>query len=270
MNEVKETKAETTEIQKREDKTPIMAGNRGLQLSNMEEIWRFANYVSKSGLAPKGFETPEACFIVIEFGMELGLSPMMSLQNIANINGRPCIWGDALPGLVRASGLMESYKETELGTPFNDDYGFEVETRRKGDMLPVKRRFTVGEAKKAGLWGKAGPWSQYPARMLLMRPRSWALRDAYPDVMKGLSTSEELRDMRDVEVEVVPGLMIAEVEHVNTDTGEITMTAKKEEPKAQHTFKDSPTNVPEKEYSLPKQPEADENTPVNMFNGFNE
>jgi hypothetical protein len=55
-------------------------------------------------------------------------------------------------------------------------------------------KFSVADAKKASLWGKSGPWSQYPRRMLQMRARGFALRDAFPDVLKGLVTAEEAFD----------------------------------------------------------------------------
>ena len=50
------------------------------------------------------------------------------------------------------------------------------------------------DAKRAGLWTKAGPWQTYPRRMLQMRARSFALRDAFPDVLKGLISVEEALD----------------------------------------------------------------------------
>jgi hypothetical protein len=61
----------------------------------------------------------------------------------------------------------------------------------------------VAEAKKAGLWGKQGPWTQYPRRMLQMRARGFALRDAFPDVLRGLVTAEEAADYTHVEPEPV-------------------------------------------------------------------
>ena len=71
----------------------------------------------------------------------------------------------------------------------------------------VKRRgldvaetaFAVSDAKRANLWGKAGPWSQYPARMLRFRARSFALRDQFGDALRGLLTTEEASDVVTVE-----------------------------------------------------------------------
>jgi hypothetical protein len=61
----------------------------------------------------------------------------------------------------------------------------------------VVAKFSVEDAKRAGLWGKQGPWSAYPKRMMQMRARGFALRDAFPDVLKGLITAEEAQDYPD-------------------------------------------------------------------------
>ena len=50
------------------------------------------------------------------------------------------------------------------------------------------------DAQKAGLQGKSGPWSQYPKRMRQMRARAFALRDVFPDVLRGMPIAEEVMD----------------------------------------------------------------------------
>jgi hypothetical protein len=56
---------------------------------------------------------------------------------------------------------------------------------------PLARTFSVADAIRAGLWRKPGPWCDYPRRMLQMRARAFALRDAFPDVLGGLYLREE-------------------------------------------------------------------------------
>lgn len=178
----------------------ITVGDTGIRPKTMEELFIFAKAVINSGLAPRDFKTPEAVLVAVQMGMELGLPPMAALQGIAVINGRPAVFGDSMPGIVNSSGLMEEYKDEEVGKAGDDTLGVRVTVKRKGRAEPVVRTFTVAMAKKAGLWGKAGPWTQYPDRMLLMRARSWALRDTFPDVLKGMACVEEARDtpMRNV------------------------------------------------------------------------
>jgi hypothetical protein len=167
----------------------------GIALQTFDDAFRFAQMVSKSEFAPKDFRgKPESCLLAVQHGSEIGLSPMQSLQSIAVINGRPSIWGDAALAVVTASPMCE-YVTEEL------EEGKEGETlvaictaKRRGYPKPTVVRFSVADAKKAGLWGKAGPWSQYPKRMLQLRARGFALRDAFPDVLKGLVTAEEAQD----------------------------------------------------------------------------
>jgi hypothetical protein len=76
------------------------------------------------------------------------------------------------------------------------------EVTRKGEP-PQRRTFSVTDAKRAKLWGRTGPWSDYPDRMLQLRARGFALRDVFPDVLRNLVTREEAEDYRVVEPVVV-------------------------------------------------------------------
>lgn len=155
-----------------------------------------ANWVPKSYLDRNG--QPNQCMVevAIMHGIEVGLTPIAAIQSIAVINGMPTIWGDAMLALVRVSGLLEDISETYEGE--GDDMTAICRAVRRGQVTEVIGRFSVAMAKKAGLWGKQGPWTQYPARMLKLRARSWCLRDGFGDVLRGLYMAEEAMDMIDV------------------------------------------------------------------------
>jgi hypothetical protein len=175
-----------------QEKGKLAVSERGISFSSFEDCFRFAKCVIDSGLAPKGFQTPQAVAVAMQFGAELGLPPMAALQNVAVIQGRPTLWGDAVPGICQH--LVEAYKDEQIGEVGQDSFGVRATVTRKGRAEPVSRTFTIEDAKRAGLWGKAGPWSQYPTRMLLMRARTFAYRDAFPDALRGLYTAEELQE----------------------------------------------------------------------------
>lgn len=170
----------------------INVGSHGVQLTSLAEMYRFAEYVIDSGLAPKGMNKPSSVLIAVQMGLEVGMAPMQALQSIGVINGRPGIFGDAALALCRASGLMEGYRQSERGT--GDELEAVVQVKRSGDEV-LEVRFSVKDAKTAKLWGKEGPWTQYPKRMLMWRARGFALRDAFGDVLRGMRTFEELQDM---------------------------------------------------------------------------
>lgn len=183
-------------------KSPVAVGRSGVQLTTLDDMWRFSTAVSKSGLAPKGIESPEAILIAVQMGMEVGLTPMAALQNIAVINGRPTIWGDAQLAVCRGSGELEEfaewYEENGQKLPrnpieFKDGTAAVCRVKRKGSE-PRETSFSVADAKRANLWGKQGPWTQYPARMLRFRARSFGLRDEFGDALKGIRTAEEVLD----------------------------------------------------------------------------
>lgn len=166
---------------------------RGLALATFDDAYRFASMVAKSDFAPKDFRgKPESCLLAIQAGSEVGLTPMQSLQSIAVINGRPTIWGDAALALVQASPVCEYVREYTEGD--GDSMVAVCEAKRKGYPAPTVVRFSVADARKAGLYGKPGPWQQYPTRMLALRARGFALRNAFADALRGLITAEEAQD----------------------------------------------------------------------------
>jgi hypothetical protein len=154
----------------------------------------FANFIAKSDLVPSAFRNkPADIVIAMQFGMELGLSPLQSLQSVAVVNGKPSIYGDAIPALI-------------IGQPDCDDF---IEDKPQGDdpekwiaRCTIKRRgktptvveFSWADAKRAKLTGKTGPWQEYPKRQMQMRARSFAARDSFPDRLKGIIVYEEAID----------------------------------------------------------------------------
>ena len=93
--------------------------------------------------------------------------------------------------LVRASGLCTAVRETLEGSG-PGDWQAVCTLRRRGEARVIERRFSADDARRARLWGKPGPWSDYPQRMLQMRARAFALRDGFADVLGGLYLREEL------------------------------------------------------------------------------
>jgi hypothetical protein len=165
----------------------------GLALQSFDDAFRFSKMVAASEFAPKDFRgKPESCLLAIQHGSELGLSPMQSLQSIAVVNGRPAVYGDAALALVQSSPACAYVREYVEGE--GDNLTAVCEVQRRGYPQPTVAKFSVADAKKAGLWGKTGPWSQYPSRMLGLRARGFALRNAFADALRGLVTAEEAQD----------------------------------------------------------------------------
>jgi hypothetical protein len=173
-----------------ESQALVVADRQQFDLSprNFEQALTFSDYLADSDLVPKDFKgKPGNCLIAIQWGAELGLKPLQALQNLAIINGRPSLWGDAVIALVRSSPLCEYVIESD------DGHTATCKVKRRGEP-EQSRTFDMSDAKAAGLAGKQGPWTQYPKRMRQMRARAFALRDVFPDVLRGLPVAEEIMD----------------------------------------------------------------------------
>ncbi len=168
---------------------------RGLVPQDLAGLDYLAHVFSVSSMMPRGLERKEDIFVVLAMGSEVGLTPMQSVQNISAINGRPVIWGDAMLGLVEASGLLEDFEEKMSGA--GKDFMCTAIAKRKGRKTPIERSFSIKMAANAGLTDK-GPWKKYAERMCQMRARSWCLRDGFSDVLKGLRTPADTDDVIDV------------------------------------------------------------------------
>lgn len=188
------TEIATTEQQDR--KVQVHPGGKSAAFvpQSLDEMWRISQVMANSGMTPKAYgNDPNRAMVGIMAGAEVGLTPFAALQSIAVIGNNPSLWGDGALAVVMASGLLEDIEETDDGETAT------CRLVRKGRKSEIVRTFSMEDARKAGLAGKSGPWTQYPARMRQMRARAFALRDGFADVLKGLQIAEEVRDFTPIE-----------------------------------------------------------------------
>lgn len=169
-----------------------MSDNQLPQLTpkNLAEAIEFCKRLSETEFVPTNYrKKPGDILACIQFGAEVGIGPMQALQSIAVINGRPSLFGDVMLALVERSGLLAHHREYHEG-----DTAI-CEVQRKGEKDIHKVKFSQADAVKAKLSNKQGPWTDYPARMRMWRARGFALRDKFPDVLRGLISREEAMDI---------------------------------------------------------------------------
>lgn len=179
----------------------IIVTDKGLDYADFIGLWRLSNMILKSKMQPKGMDSAEAIAVAIARGRSLGLDPFQSMESFCIINGRAMLYGNTPLALCRQhpawqeSGFQEYFEikgeRVDHPTVFTDDSVTAVcITQRKGGM-PYESRFSVADAKRAGLWGKEGKlYGTYPQRMLKHRARGYNLQDNFGDALKGISIRE--------------------------------------------------------------------------------
>jgi len=158
--------------------------------TSLGEAMKFGDVLASSGLVPEIYaNNPAGIVAACEQGSHLGFTAMQSLQSICVINGMPALWGDALPALAMGHPKYEYLDET-----FNEsDMVATCKIKRVGAPEQI-RTFSWSDAERAGLTNK-DTYKKYPRRMLQVRARAWAIRDTFPDALKGCQVVEEVRDI---------------------------------------------------------------------------
>ena len=157
------------------------------------EKYEMASVLCKSGLIPSGLNSPEKVFVALQWGHELGLSPMVAVNNVAVINGKPTLSADIMSAVVKRSPEYGGIKWIEMS-----DTKAECEITRilpNGEKEVQRSCFTMDDAVKAGLAGR-DVWKKYPRRMLKHRCLSYGLKDVFPDLLAGLYDPEEMESVQ--------------------------------------------------------------------------
>lgn len=170
-------------------------------------IQRGAKLLAASTLVPEQYRGNLAnCVIALEMAQRLGASPLMVMQNLYLVHGRPAWSSQFLIACVNQCGRFSALQYEWSGTPGQDDWGcraiaVELKTGRqvRGPMI------TLGQAKREGWVNKNGSkWQTLPELMLTYRAATFFARTNAPELTMGLPSREEVEDIPLAEVQ--PGV----------------------------------------------------------------
>ena len=214
------------------------------------EAMELSKTLASSQLIPKAFQQrPGDVFVAMMWSHSLGIPIVQGLQGIAVINGKPSLYGDALLAVCMGSGQMADIEETVTGNA--DNLTATCKVTRRGKPTPVVSTFSMADARAAGLLGKPGPWKQYTSRMLKMRARAFALRDAFPDVLSGIASAEEMQDVEGTATEKATENVAEQVAKMPRRRSKLPVQAPKEGTEAEVVKPAAPAQ----ELPLPPEPE---------------
>lgn len=175
----------------------------GIVLTNVQDVWNTAVFMCNSGMVPDSYKdngkfSPAKVAIALIKGLELGLSPTVSVQRMYVVGNQPTVYGEAVIGLLLESGKLEDFSETFEGEYPNDDFTAVCTMKRKGIATAMTKRYSVADAKRAGLWHKKATWTASDKVMLTYRPRGFCARSLFGDVLMGLNVEGELDEVPEV------------------------------------------------------------------------
>lgn len=188
-----------------QEKSEILKASKGPE--SLEQFKEIAKNVLDSKLAPRGVDTVEKVIVILETGKELGFTPMISLNNIHVIEGRPTLGIHMVAALLKKVGVdyntLEDYAPVVKlieGVEKVVDYRTTIMFYRKGAtgrIIEEKVSFTFKEAVQAGLATKTN-WKSYPKAMTWNRCLVLGARRVAPDAILGMYEMSEIADVFDV------------------------------------------------------------------------
>lgn len=165
-------------------------------------LQRMGNMFAQSDLVPAQFKgNLPNCTIAVDMAMRLGSNPLLVMQNLYVVQGRPAWSSQFLIATFNASGKYSSIRYEFEGQEGADDWGCRaVSTELKTGEKLVGPLINIKLAKANGWFGKSGSkWQTMPEQMLRYRAAAWFIRTIAPEIALGLSTVEEVKDTIELE-----------------------------------------------------------------------
>lgn len=165
---------------------------------------RAAKLLASSSLVPKEYQgNLPNCVIALNMAQRVGADPLMVMQNLVVVHGRPTWSAQFLIATVNTCGRFSALRYEFFGERNTDSWGCRAWAVEKasGEKL-VGTDVTIGMAKKEGWYGKSGSkWQSIPQQMLMYRAGSWWTRVYAPELSMGLHTTDEMRDVYDAGID---------------------------------------------------------------------
>lgn len=160
-----------------------------------DQMARVAGMLAKSSIVPQNYQgKPEDCFLAVEMAARMNTSPLMVMQNLFVVKGKPSWAGQACAALINACGKFKNVKHVYTGTKGTDSRGCYVTAIRVSDGEVVNgTEVTMAMAKAEG-WTTNSKWRNMSEQMLGYRAASFFARMYCPEALLGLQTTEEVLD----------------------------------------------------------------------------
>jgi hypothetical protein len=168
---------------------------------NYAQLQKVAEFLSRSTIIPATYQRkPENCFVALELAQRVGASPMLVMQNMFVIQGRPSWSSQFVTAIANNCGRFTPIRYKWSGTPGQDNWGCTAYmTEIASNEVLEGSEVTLGLSKAEGWYDKKGSkWQTMPKQMLMYRAAAWLVRAYAPELLAGTHTVEESQDMINV------------------------------------------------------------------------
>lgn len=174
------------------------------------QLLRAAQMLSQTSIIPQSYQgKPQDCFVAIEMANRMGVSPMVVMQNMYVVKGKPSWAGQACTMLINSCGKFKDVKHIYTGEKGKSNRGCYVTATRISDGSQVDGvEVTMQMAQSEG-WTSNSKWRNMPELMLAYRASAFFARVYCPEAMMGVQTAEEVYDADSTPINAAASLTAA-------------------------------------------------------------
>ena len=160
-----------------------------------DQLLRAANMLSQTSIIPATYQgKPQDCFVALEMATRMGVSPLVVMQNMYVVKGKPAWAGQACTMFINSCGKFTGVKHVYTGEKGTDSRGCYVTATRISDGVQVNGvEVTIAMAKAEG-WTSNTKWRNMPELMLAYRASAFFARVHCPEALMGVQLADEIYD----------------------------------------------------------------------------
>jgi hypothetical protein len=191
--ELATTQQENTELAQVVPTQNLLQNTKALAMIN-----RLAERYANSDMVPQTYRgKPDNCFVALELASRMDVSPVLVMQNLYIVQGKPSWAGQACKALIDGSGKFTDSEYVMTGEPGTPTYGCYLQARNvKTGKIVKGPEVTIQMAINEGWMNKNGSkWKTMPELMLRYRAAAFFARVECPEILMGFQTAEETMDV---------------------------------------------------------------------------
>jgi hypothetical protein len=176
----------------------------------MNQSFRMARMLSSSALVPDSYRnSPENCVVAIDIANRMGISPLMVMQSLYVVKGKPSWSGSFCAAAINGSGRFTPLEFEFVGEEGKPSWGcYATAIRVANGKRCYSDVITIGMAQKEGWYSKkdkygneTSKWQSMPRQMMMYRSAAFFARAHCSDILLGYYTVEEIQDTKGYEEE---------------------------------------------------------------------
>lgn len=165
-------------------------------VQDMGRAYQLAKIMCQAGIIPQAYQNkPADCMIAIDMASRMNVSPLMVMQSLYVVKGKPSWSGQACMSFIQANPNFRNVTPKYVGEIGTDSRGCYISAEKVSDGTEITGVCVTITMAKAEGWISNKKWINMPDLMLAYRAAAFFARVYCPSILMGVSVEGEIEDI---------------------------------------------------------------------------